>query len=81
MKTFDAVIVDISLSKKSVLDGYGILMKLNELKYDISKIIIMTGNHQIREGLKEKKIDYNYTILTKPIDIFDLKKALNNLSS
>jgi CheY-like chemotaxis protein len=76
---YDAVIIDISLSLKSELDGYGLLKKLNELNFDKKKVIIMTGNHQIKEILKDKDIEFQYSILTKPIDIFDLKKALKSI--
>ena len=74
--SYDKIFVDISLSKKSVLDGFGILKKLSELNYPKSQIIIMTGNHQIKEGLAEKGIDTDYTILTKPVDIKDLISVL-----
>lgn len=76
---YHSIIVDISLSKKSLLDGYGILKKLVELNYDESKILIMTGNHQIKESLVEKGLHSNYQIVTKPIDIYDLKKALEKI--
>lgn len=69
---YDLVIVDISLAKKSVLDGYGLLKKLNEIEFDKTKVVIMTGNHQIKESLLDKGLNYDYKILTKPIDINDL---------
>ena len=76
---YNIVIVDISLAIKSILDGYGILKKLLELNYNSSNILIMTGNHQIKEILKDKGLNEEYKILTKPIDIFELKNALNSI--
>lgn len=76
---YDLIIVDISLAKRSDLDGYGLLKKLNEIGYSKDKIVIMTGNHQIKEGLKDKGLDYDYKILTKPIDIKDLRSILHSV--
>ncbi len=73
---YDLIIIDISLARKSEMDGYGLLKKLNEIGYCQDRIIIMTGNHQIKLGLKDKGLDYDYKVLTKPIDINDLKELL-----
>ncbi len=78
---YDLVIVDISLAKRSVLDGYGLLKKLNEIEFDKSKIVIMTGNHQIKEGLIDKGLHFNYKVLTKPIDITDLIEVIRTVVS
>lgn len=77
---YDLIIIDISLAKRSDLDGYGLLKKLNEIDFSKEKIVIMTGNHQIKEGLKEKGLDFDYKILTKPIDINDLISVLNSVN-
>ncbi|WP_035336903.1 response regulator [Dokdonia sp. PRO95] len=73
---YDAVIVDISLSVKSDLDGFGILKKLQSINYSSEKIIVMTGNHKIEESLNEKGLSNGYDILTKPIEIIALKEFL-----
>ena len=73
---YDAVIVDISLSVKSELDGFGILKKLQSINYSSEKIIVMTGNHKIEESLNEKGLSNGYDILTKPIEIIALKEYL-----
>tara|TARA_R110002051_G_scaffold75524_1_gene137304 strand:+ start:151 stop:531 length:381 start_codon:yes stop_codon:yes gene_type:complete len=77
---YDLIIIDISLAKRSDLDGYGLLKKLNEIDFGKDKIVIMTGNHQIKEGLKDKGLDFDYKILTKPIDINDLISVLNSVT-
>jgi len=73
---YDIIIVDISLSVKSILDGYGILKRLEELKFPNENIIVMTGNHKIKESLNEKQLNCDYDIITKPIDINILKSIL-----
>ncbi len=78
---YDLVIVDISLAKRSVLDGYGLLKKLNEIEFDNNKIVIMTGNHQIKEGLVDKGLQFDYKILTKPIDITDLIEVIKTVDN
>ena len=81
ISNYNAVIVDISLSKRSTLDGYGLLKKLNDIGFDRERILIMTGNHQIRESLKDKNLDFDYKIITKPIDLKQLITVLRNIQS
>ncbi|WP_271855973.1 hypothetical protein [Patiriisocius marinus] len=78
---YDGIIVDISLSKKSVLDGYGILKKLKSLNFAEEKIIIMTGNHKIKSALKEQRLSESYNLITKPINLLHLKLSLAKLSN
>lgn len=73
IESFDYIFVDIKLAKKTELDGYGILSKIEKDHPNAKKIIILTGNNKINETLKERGITKEYQILTKPIDIYDLK--------
>lgn len=76
---YDYIFIDISLSKKSLLDGFGILKKIESIEgVNKSKIIILTGNHMIKQGLIEHGITHNYKILTKPIEFNDLLKIFNS---
>lgn len=72
IQEFDYVFIDISLGKSSELDGFGILKKIETEKLVVKKVIILTGNHLIREVFKEREIFKEYDILTKPIDFNDL---------
>jgi DNA-binding response OmpR family regulator len=76
IQNFDFVFLDISLAKKSELDGFGILTKIKEEKINVKNIVIMTGNHLIKEKLSEKGLPSDFIILTKPIDFADLLKIL-----
>jgi DNA-binding response OmpR family regulator len=73
---YDYVFLDISLAKKSELDGFGILRKIKDDNLNVKNLIILTGNHYIKEKLVEKGLPSNYPILTKPIDFEDLLKII-----
>lgn len=73
IESYDYVFVDIKLAKKTELDGYGILSKIEKDYPNVNNIIILTGNNKIGETLKERGIKKEYQVLTKPIDINDLK--------
>lgn len=74
IQKYDFIFLDISLSKKSDLDGLGILKRIKEENLSINKLIILTGNHLIKEKLIDNKLPTSYPILTKPIDFEDLLK-------
>lgn len=78
IQNFDYIFLDISLAKKSELDGFGILKKIKDDNLKVKNIIILTGNHLIQEKLIEKDLPTHYPILTKPIDFEDLLKVMKN---
>jgi len=75
IQDYDYVFLDISLARKSELDGFGILEKIKDENLKSDNIIIITGNHLIKEKLIEKELP-QYEILTKPIDFDDLLKVI-----
>lgn len=77
LNEYDFIFVDISLATKSILDGFGIIKKMENLGILKEKIVILTGNHHIKQGLKEKGLQTDYRILTKPIDFTDLLSVFN----
>ncbi len=78
IENYDHVFLDISLAMKSDLDGYGILLKTLEENLSLKNIIIMTGNHLIEQKLKEKGINNQFRILSKPFGIKELLQAIKN---
>ena len=70
---YDYVFLDITLAKKSQMDGYGILKKIERENIPIQKLVIMTGNGKISDVLKERGITNNYPKLIKPLDYQELK--------
>lgn len=71
---YDYIFLDITLAKKSRLDGYDILKKIEGENIPVKKLIIMTGNNKISETLRSNGINGSYTILNKPIDFKELEK-------
>lgn len=77
---YDVIFLDITLAKRSRMDGYGILKKIEQEKLSLNKIVIMTGNNKIANILKEREILGDYEILTKPIDFTELKYVFERLT-
>lgn len=77
LQDYDIVFLDISLAKSSILDGFGILKKAKEEGVTFKKLVVLTGNHLIKEKLKENNINGDVPILTKPIDFEDLLRVIN----
>jgi len=74
---FDLVIVDISLSSNSDLDGFDLITTILLLA-DPPKILILTGNSNIKENLKKRQLP-DLPILMKPIDPIDIQKNISAL--
>lgn len=77
IEEFDHVFIDISLAKKSELDGFGILQKIKDKNLKVKKITVMTGNNNIEKKLDELGFGM-YTVIIKPITFTRLKEVLTN---
>lgn len=77
LPNYDYIFLDITLAKKSQMDGYGILQKIERERIPIKKLIIMTGNNKISEVLKDRGIVNEYPKLIKPVDFLELKTILS----
>lgn len=75
IENFDHIFIDISLSKSSQLDGFGILKKIKDENLIVKKITILTGNNNIEKKLTELNLG-KYEIITKPITFTALNKVL-----
>ncbi len=75
IESYDYIFVDIKLAKRTELDGYGILCKIERDHPNVKRIIILTGNNKINETMKERGVKKEYQVLIKPIDIKDLKEV------
>lgn len=76
LERYDVIFLDITLAKRSKMDGYGILKKIEQEKISYNKLVIMTGNNKISDVLKEREILGEYEILAKPLDFKELKLIL-----
>ena len=75
LENYDIIFLDISLAKSSELDGIGILRNVENENILIKKLVILTGNHNIQDKLKENGLGV-YPIVTKPIDFNDLLRVI-----
>lgn len=70
---YKIIVVDISLSRRSELDGYGIIKtfleksKESEDDHLLDKVIIITGHHRVEEKLQEQGLP-EIPIIYKPTD-------------
>ncbi|SHJ20867.1 response regulator [Flavobacterium terrae] len=79
MSKYDYIFLDISLAKKSDLDGFGILKKIEEENISIKKLTILTGNGDIKNKLRELGLK-DYPVLLKPVVFSQLYDNLKSLS-
>lgn len=77
---YGLTIIDIDLSSMSILDGFGLIKKIEETIQEIPKILIMTGqalgdNYHNENGLKHK-----YPILVKSVNYNKIKSEFDKLN-
>jgi DNA-binding response OmpR family regulator len=77
---YGLIIIDIDLSSMSILDGFGLIKKIEGTIKEVPKILIMTGqalgsNYHIENGLK-----YEYPILVKSVNYNKIKKEFDKLN-
>lgn len=75
IENYDYIFVDIKLAKKTELDGYGILREIEKSHPNVKRVIVLTGNNKVNETMKERGIKKEYQVLTKPIDVHDLREV------
>ncbi len=75
IENYDFIFVDIKLAKRTNLDGYGILREIEKNYPNVKRLIVLTGNNKIKETMKERGIKKEYQVITKPIDINDLREV------
>lgn len=78
---YDAVFIDITLAKNTILDGFNIITEIVERDlFPLDKIIVLSGNSKVKEKLIEMGIDTKaIKVLYKPIDFEMLAKVLERV--
>ena len=81
LKEYDVIFVDIDLSAKSQLDGFGVIHKINELDNNLTnRVVILTGNSKIEEILSERGINRNgIQIIIKPTNFKEISNAIRKV--
>jgi two-component system, sensor histidine kinase and response regulator len=62
-----------------VMDGFSLIKKIKELKWDIPKIIVITASVMEEDKIKCKNLGVKYFI-TKPIDLSQIKNTILHVS-
>lgn len=77
----EAVFIDITLAKKSQMDGFSLIKEIIENKIiDMKKVFIMTGNGKVKEKLQEMGLDTEViNILKKPVSFIDISSVLKSI--
>lgn len=79
LDAYDMIIIDIDLSGKSELDGYGLLKKMEKEKLSyMSKTIIISG-HDIATSVEGIPNFKNIPILHKAIDFYEVEEMIDKI--
>jgi DNA-binding LytR/AlgR family response regulator len=80
--SFDVIFVDIDLSTKSNLDGFGVISKIKSIDDHLAnRIIILTGNDKIRETMESRNIsDSRINIIFKPTNYEEVARYINSVT-
>ncbi|MDE5856010.1 MAG: hypothetical protein K2H06_03085 [Anaeroplasmataceae bacterium] len=74
---YDLVFIDITLAKQSQKNGFGVIRDiLNNDYFPKDKIIILSANTQIKDGLRKSNLPEDIAIMHKPVLFVDLEKKL-----
>jgi len=74
---YDLVIIDISLSTNSDLDGFDLIEEILKIE-DHPKILILTANSKIEENIEERGLP-KIPILMKPVDFKDIYNKIEEI--
>jgi CheY-like chemotaxis protein len=81
ISNYVAIFVDIDLSQKSNMDGFGVINKIKQIDDALAeRIIILTGNNKIRETMKDRSIiDDRIAIIIKPTHYEEVTHHINRV--
>lgn len=76
-----AIFIDIDLSSRSELDGFGLIQAIRQIDNSlIGKIIILTGNNKIEDALKSRNIPTNsIQIIIKPTNYDEIAEHIKKI--
>lgn len=78
LEEFDLVIIDIDLSSKSELDGFGLIRKIEAELDEVPEILILTG-HEISSGYEKNYGIKAYPFIEKPVNFKKLMRHFNTV--
>lgn len=72
---YDKILVDLKLTDRTKLEGYDILIKLKELKYDMNNVAIVTAHTGVASSLKDRNLT-DIKVIEKPFYLDELESFL-----
>lgn len=78
---YSAVFVDITLAKRTQMDGFSIVKKIQDQDiFDLSKVVVLTGNGSVKEKLDILGVDTNSVkVIYKPVSFDELADVLQSI--
>lgn len=78
---YSIIFIDIDLSSKSFLDGFGVINKIKEIDDNLMKrTIILTGNNKIKEAMDDRNIsDPRINIIIKPTNYEEISSIIKKI--
>ncbi|MCS4163788.1 response regulator [Sphingobacterium sp. BIGb0116] len=77
---YSVIFIDIDLATASNMDGYSLLNYWKDNDNVLRKVIILTGNNKIKEGLEAKKIDPNILeLIIKPTNYSEVTQKIKTV--
>lgn len=80
LEEYELVIIDIDLSSMSVLDGFGLIKKIEQTLEKKPKILILTGQALSVDYHTENLLTEKYPILEKSVNFNKIKKEFDKLN-
>lgn len=82
MEDYDLIFIDITLASRSQLNGYGIIKKIMDSNYfPIDRIVILSGNTKIKDGLTQYGLPESIEVILKPVTFRQLEEILSKYIS
>ena len=80
IEQYSAIFVDVSLSPRTELDGYGILSKIKEQYPSVlPRVAVITGNHVIEHDMQEHGfVNGEFSVFQKPLKYMKLYTFINS---
>ena len=80
LNNYKLIIIDLDLSSQSLLDGFGLIRKIEQNMENPPQILILTGQNLSDNYNIENNLNKKYPVLEKPINYNKLYKKFSELN-
>jgi DNA-binding response OmpR family regulator len=77
---YDIVFIDLDLSTRSNLDGFGLIRKIESELSTYPELVILTGQDVPEDYVSANSLKKKYRILEKPINFSKLKNIITEIN-